>query len=84
MNKLYEIIIFTASVDEYAKPLIELIDNKNYFSYILYREQCTLDNMIYIKDLKKLGYDLKDIIIVNNTLIFYKLINKMVYIFYLL
>jgi TFIIF-interacting CTD phosphatase-like protein len=39
MNKLYEIIIFTASVEEYAKPLIELIDNKNYCSYILYREQ---------------------------------------------
>ena len=73
MNKLYEIIIFTASVEEYAKPLIELIDNKNYCSYILYREQCTLDNMIYIKDLKKLGRDLKDIIIIDNTPISYKL-----------
>ena len=73
MNKLYEIIIFTASVEEYAKPLIELIDNKNYCSYILYREQCTLDNMIYIKDLKKLGRDLKDIIILDNTPISYKL-----------
>ena len=29
MSKLYEIVIFTASVEEYAKILINLIDTKN-------------------------------------------------------
>ena len=67
MNKIYEIIIFTASIEEYAKPLINLIDQKNICSYKLYREQCTFDKTTYIKDLKKLGRDLKDVIIIDNS-----------------
>ena len=67
MSKLYEIIIFTASVEDYAKLLIDLIDTKNYFSYKLFREQCSFENNIYIKDLKKLGRDLKDVIIIDNS-----------------
>jgi len=67
MNKIYEIIIFTASIEEYAKPLINLIDQKNICSYKLYREHCTLDKTTYIKDLKKLGRDLKDVIIIDNS-----------------
>ena len=67
MNKIYEVIIFTASIEEYAKPLINLIDQKNICSYKLYREHCTLDKNTYIKDLKKLGRDLKDVIIIDNS-----------------
>ena len=67
MSKLYEIVIFTASVEEYAKILINLIDTKNVCSHKLYREQCTYENFLYIKDLKKLGRDLKDIIIIDNS-----------------
>ena len=67
MNKLYEIVIFTASIEEYAKPLINLIDTKNFCSHKLYREQCTYEKNVYIKDLKKLGRDLKDVVIVDNS-----------------
>ena len=67
MNKIYEIIIFTASIEEYAKPLINLIDQKNFCSYKLYREHCVFDKNAYIKDLKKLGRDLKDVIILDNS-----------------
>ena len=67
MNKLYEIVIFTASVEEYAKILINLIDTKNVCSYKLYREQCTYENSLYIKDLTKLGRDLKDVVIIDNS-----------------
>ena len=67
MSKIYEIIIFTASVEDYAKLLIDLIDTKNFFSYKLFREQCSFENNIYIKDLKKLGRDLKDVIIIDNS-----------------
>ena len=67
MSKLYEIVIFTASVEEYAKMLINLIDTKNICSHKLYREQCTYENFLYIKDLRKLGRDLKDIIIIDNS-----------------
>ena len=69
MSKIYEIIIFTASIEEYAKPLVNLIDQKNFCSYKLYREHCIFDNdkNAYIKDLKKLGRDLKDVIILDNS-----------------
>ena len=67
MSKLYEIVIFTASVEEYAKPLIDIIDSKNLCSHKLYREQCTFRDSAYIKDLKRLGRDLKDVIILDNS-----------------
>ena len=67
MSKLYEIVIFTASVEEYAKSLINLIDIKKVCSHKLFRDQCTFEKLSYIKDLKKLGRDLKDVIIVDNS-----------------
>ena len=73
MNKFFEIVIFTASVSKYALPLINLIDDKNLCLHKLYREHCSLVNTSFIKDLKKLGRDLKDIIIVDNTPLAYSL-----------
>lgn len=67
MNKLYEIVIFTASVSKYATPLINLIDEKGVCAHKLFRENCSLVNTIFIKDLTKLGRDLKDVIIIDNT-----------------
>jgi RNA polymerase II subunit A small phosphatase-like protein len=67
MGKLYEIVIFTASISKYANPLISLIDKSHNCSYRLFREHCSLVGITYIKDLKKLGRDLKDIIIVDNS-----------------
>ena len=67
MGKLYEIVIFTASVSKYADPLLDIIDNNNNCSCRLFREHCSMVGIAYIKDLKKLGRDLKDIIIVDNS-----------------
>ena len=67
MNKLYEIVIFTASVSKYATPLINLIDERGVCAHKLFREHCSLVNTLFIKDLTKLGRDLKDIIIIDNT-----------------
>ena len=67
LSKLYEIVIFTASVSKYAAPLLDILDKENYCSFRLFREHCTLMGMTYIKDLNKLGRDLKDVIIVDNS-----------------
>ena len=67
MNKYFEIVIFTASVSKYAIPLINLIDDKGLCIHRLYREHCSLVNTSFIKDLTKLGRDLKDIIIIDNS-----------------
>jgi RNA polymerase II subunit A small phosphatase-like protein len=67
MGKLYEIVIFTASVSKYADPLLDIIDRNHNCSCRLFREHCSIVGITYIKDLKKLGRDLKDIIIVDNS-----------------
>ena len=67
MEKYYEIVIFTASISKYADILLNIIDPKGLCPFRLFREHCTLINNTFVKDLKKLGRDLKDIIIVDNS-----------------
>ncbi|EGR31502.1 NLI interacting factor-like phosphatase family protein, putative, partial [Ichthyophthirius multifiliis] len=67
LSKYYEIIIFTASLSEYANPVIDLIDKKKVTSIRLFRENCTLYNGFFVKDLSKLERQLKDIIIIDNS-----------------
>ena len=73
MSKLYEIVIFTASISKYAGPLLDILDKEKFCSFRLFREHCTLINSSFVKDLKKLGRDLKNIIIVDNSPLAYLL-----------
>ena len=67
LNVKCELIIFTASSQEYADPLIDEIEkSKKYFSKRLYRQHTILIGDTYVKDLTKLGRDLSKIIIVDN------------------
>ena len=71
VSKLYEIIIFTAGLKEYAKIVLDLIENrlgKKIFDHRLYRENTiSNDEGVFIKDLSKIGRSLQKIIIVDNT-----------------
>ena len=73
MSKLYEIIIFTASVSKYAAPLLDILDPKKFCNFRLYREHCTSINSCFVKELRRLGRDLKNIIIVDNSPMSYAL-----------
>eukprot|EP01056_Protomagalhaensia_sp_Gyna25_P001126 Protomagalhaensia_sp_Gyna_25__1125@NODE_1550_length_1742_cov_119_298884_g1258_i0_p1_GENE_NODE_1550_length_1742_cov_119_298884_g1258_i0NODE_1550_length_1742_cov_119_298884_g1258_i0_p1_ORF_typecomplete_len341_score34_76NIF/PF03031_18/3e49_NODE_1550_length_1742_cov_119_298884_g1258_i05921614 len=64
---LYEVVIFTASVGKYAGPLLDKIDPARRCPWRLYRDACLLWQGNYIKDLSKLGRDLKDVLIVDNS-----------------
>ena len=75
MSKLYEIVIFTASISNYANPLLNKLDKKKLISHRLFREHCTLAGNLFIKDLRKIGRELKDVIIIDNNPISY-LYNK--------
>ena len=70
LSNIYEIVIFTASLSQYAIPLLNEIDKNNYCKYKLFREHCyTFDNKGnpgYVKDLSKLNRDLNNIIIIDN------------------
>ena len=75
MSKLYEIVIFTASISNYANPLLNKLDKKKLIAHRLFREHCTLAGNLFIKDLRKIGRELKDVIIIDNNPISY-LYNK--------
>ena len=71
VSEYYELIIFTAGLKEYAKIVLDLIENrigKKIFDYRLYREHTEPnDEGIFIKDLSKIGRNLQKMIIVDNT-----------------
>ena len=66
LNKLYEIVIYTATLSLYANSLLDKSDTETYISHRLFREHCTVYKKMIIKDLSKLGRDLKNVIIVDN------------------
>ena len=66
LSSIYEIIIFTASIPEYANPLLDLLDKKKCIKYRLFREHCTFDSGIYIKDLKIFDRKINNMIIIDN------------------
>lgn len=65
MAKFYEIMIYTASMSEYANPVIDKLDTKGLCKVRLFRENCTSFNHYFVKDLSKLNRDLKNIIIID-------------------
>ena len=73
MGKIYEIVIFTASVSKYADPLLDILDKDKNCKFRLFREHCTQINTCYLKEIKKLGRELKDIVIVDNSPMSYAL-----------
>ena len=66
VNDIFEVVLFTASMPNYAKQIVKLIDRKGYNFPLLTRNQCTLTSSKYLKDLSILGRDLKSVIIVDN------------------
>ena len=76
MNKIFNIHVFTASIEKYAKPLLERLDKHNYIIKKYFRESCVYSEGKFIKDLSTLNINLHDIIIVDNNPISYKFNKK--------
>lgn len=69
MSKIYELIIFTASQKQYADKVVQQIDPKKRISHVLNRDHCIVINKLYyLKNLKILGRDLKQTIMIDVTL----------------
>ncbi|KAF1814537.1 hypothetical protein P152DRAFT_392540 [Eremomyces bilateralis CBS 781.70] len=70
--KWYNLIVFTASVQEYADPVIDWLElERKYFIRRLYRQHCTFRNGAYIKDLSHVEPDLSKAMIIDNSPISY-------------
>lgn len=69
ISNWYNLIIFTASVREYADPVIDLIDeNGNYFKKRLFRTDCTqTPSSHYLKDLSLIDVDISKICLLDNS-----------------
>ena len=60
-------VIYTASLSKYADPLMDQIDPKRLCTKWLFREHCTFYGGVFVKDLSKVGWDMKDLIILDNS-----------------
>jgi len=71
VGNLFECVLFTASLAKYADPVADLLDPNQVFQSRLFRESCTLYNGNYIKDLSRLGRDIRRVIIIDNSPVSY-------------
>lgn len=66
--KWYKLVVFTASVQEYADPVIDWLEQeRKFFQARYYRQHCTFRNGAYIKDLSSVEPDLSKVMILDNS-----------------
>ena len=67
IKPIYELVSFTTETKEYSDMILNEIEkNKKYFDYNLYTEHLTLYGNKFVKDITKLGRDIKKVIIVDD------------------
>ncbi|KAL6097793.1 ctdspl [Pungitius sinensis] len=67
MGELFECVLFTASLAKYADPVADLLDQWGVFRARLFRESCVFHRGNYVKDLSRLGRELSNVIIIDNS-----------------
>merc|ERR1712232_1192367 len=67
MGQYFEVVVFTASIPKYADPLLDLLDKDKVIRWRLFRDSCTYFKGNYVKDLAKMGRDLKKTMIIDNS-----------------
>ena len=66
LKPLYELISYTNESKEYSEQLLKEIESRRkYFDYNLYKEHNVLIDNNLVKDISKIGRDMKKIIIVD-------------------
>lgn len=64
--KYYEVVVFTAALQDYADYILDRMDSTRTVKYRLYRQHTDFSGNVYQKDLSKLGRELSRTIIVDN------------------
>ncbi|GAP85873.1 putative nuclear envelope morphology protein 1 [Rosellinia necatrix] len=64
----FNLVVFTASVQEYADPVIDWLESeRKFFSGRYYRQHCTFRHGAFIKDLSSIEPDLSRVMILDNS-----------------
>jgi Dullard-like phosphatase family protein len=68
VSKWFNLVVFTASVQEYADPVIDWLETeKKFFTARFYRQHCTFRHGAFIKDLSSIEPDLSKVMILDNS-----------------
>ncbi|KAF9403276.1 Nuclear envelope morphology protein 1, partial [Podila epigama] len=74
VSEWYKLVIFTASMAEYADPVIDWLDqNRTLFEKRYFRQACHFKNGSYLKDLTLIEPDLSSVCLLDNSPISYSL-----------
>lgn len=66
MAECYEIVIFTAAMQDYADWVLDALDSEKLITHRLYRQHTRRTGHVFVKDLSLLGRDLGKCVIVDN------------------
>jgi len=66
-GELFETVIFTASLAKYADPVLDLLDIHKVVDWRLFRESCSPYKGSYVKDMGRMGRDIDNIMIIDNS-----------------
>ena len=66
MGKYFELVIFTSAAEEYANIVLNEIDKNKVIAHKLYRRHVNYNEGVCLKDLNKLGRDIKKVCIIDN------------------
>lgn len=71
LAKKFELVVYTASEASYANVVLDWLDPTGLFAFRLFRDACTVrekgSSVQYIKDLSRLGRNLRSVAIVDNS-----------------
>jgi len=67
VSRWFEVVVFTASLQHYADPVIDLIDPERLVCRRFFRQACVDRNGNLVKDLSQVRSDLSQVVIVDNS-----------------
>jgi len=76
VSDIYEVVIFTASLESYANPVIDLIAPWIPLTHRFFRKHCISYNGFFVKDVSRLNRPISSILICDNAPISYVLNRK--------
>ena len=66
-SKFYELVFFTASIENYAQPLVEKLDPKKLWTQLICKDYWTQLDGTFSKDLSKFGREFENVIFLDNS-----------------